>query len=222
MHGESFWNKDNTINIIITIIISVVVCDWSHRGFDSDQLRPSVLSIPGPVRRPGHNSTSWFAIILVMIAIIMIMVIREEDSYSSNPPSFPSPSGDESRKRLNVHFPEVRFSPRWDFPQGETLRPLLVLPDQLTFDQVVYSIVLGRLWQNHNDAFSSWWPLMISTQPGRYLPCQRICSWGRRKPWGRIPTSAGWTLLLDFSLPVLYWYVSGAAPPDEGGLGNFL
>ena len=24
-----------------------------------------------------------------------------------------------------------------------------------------------------------------------------------------------------FPLPVLYWYVSGAAPPDEGGLGNF-
>ena len=144
MHGESFWNKCNTINII-----SVVVCDWSHRGFDSDQLRPSVLSIPGPVRRPGDNSTSWFVIILVMIAIIVIMAIREEDSYSSNPPSFPSPSSDESRKRLNVHFPEVRFSakvrfssmlrfsPRWDFPRGETLRPLLVLPDQLTFDQVV-------------------------------------------------------------------------------------
>ena len=49
---------------------------------------------------------------MVTITIIMIMVIREEDSYSSNPPSFPSPSSDESRKRLNVHFPEVRFSPK--------------------------------------------------------------------------------------------------------------
>ena len=165
MHGESFWNKDNTI----TIIISVVVCDWSHRGFDSDQLRPSVLSIPGPVRRPGHNSTSWFAIILVMIAIIMIMVIREEDSYSSNPPSFPSPSSDESRKRLNVHFPEVRFSPkvrfspRWDFPQGETLRPLLVLPDQLTFDQLVHSIVLGRL--DDKIIMTQRWNLSIPSVP---------------------------------------------------------
>ena len=146
-----------------------------------------------------------------MIAIIMIMVIREEDSYSSNPPSFPSPSGDESRKRLNVHFPEVRFSPkvrfspRWDFPPRWNSE---VLPDQLTFDQVVYSIVLGRLWQNHNDAFSSWWPLMISTQPGRSLPCQRICSWGRRKPWGRIPTSAGWT-----PNPPSSWLVRPFFPP---------
>lgn len=45
---------------------------------------------------------------------------REEDSYSSNPPSFPSPSSDESRKRLNVHFPEGDLCHVREFvPEGE-------------------------------------------------------------------------------------------------------
>ena len=48
---------------------------------------------------------------IMMIAMILIssrMPNREEDSY--NRPSYPSPSSDEGRKRLNVHFPEVIIS----------------------------------------------------------------------------------------------------------------
>ena len=163
------------------------------------------------------------------------MVIREEDAYSSNPPSFPSPSGDESRKRLNVHFPEVRFSPkvrfspRWDFPQGETLRPLLVLPDQLTFDQLVHSIVL--------DAYDKiiMTPFHLDDLSWFQRNQEDLCHVREFVPEGEeslgeeyrhLQVGPQILLRLDWSvpfpLPVLYWYVSGAAPPDEGGLGNFL
>ena len=55
-----------------------------------------------------HHHAIMIMISIIITIMITIMPNREEDSY--NRPSYPSPSSDEGRKRLNVHFPEVIIS----------------------------------------------------------------------------------------------------------------